>query len=834
MAGVIVNNPVLSGVIRPTQYTSVWVKPYWGATWRYVPYLFPERSTEAVAPADSTASYTWEYGEFLNLWGDPGGTLFPINLENWFIATKVHTVYGTYISWIGVVVGETMQEEGIDTVTGYPRGNQRLECRGLEYLLERRNVLGTYVGDTIDGAESWVYLDRTRNFNRSNSRRESLAGNRSNYVNSTSGSYLFGTGGAWTNNQIANYLLATFQPWVSIGTMQGAMDYVPLFRLSGQTEGLDSIIEHHGFHGRTVRECLNNLIDRRRGFGWHIQTDGVGPIYIRVFSLSQYPITGVNAYLPANPRQIDVAIHDDPWIKASYRISSTTQVDEIVVQSDTPVKTCATLSFLLGTLEPAWDPARDSDLTPGSENYPGLAEHVLENFATYDNNGDLLLTIYGFANYANAFPAQLAFLGGVTSSTINEAFSNLDNDKDGKVSVEDLEYWIANTTTDTYQTVTEEERATDRYAAVFSDFQVPKDWTWDGWAVGMSSLGYVNLSGSGNYWNHDAAFLRHLPFVVPGAADDTEREYMEPFAVVQKQSRNRMILLALADAGAAPYSYLGALAVDDSITPAEFDALDNESDQIGWDELYAGLEANPEVYLQLDRAQQIEITPGGDRYPACSLRMGDAGLKISIKSEANHIFGLNHFDVQLSEIAPLFDYETLLATVFIETDVMPRVRIPIYTATYETYDSDGNPITVGERTPTGRQIYIEVPDKEVWIAAPNTVTGLDGELLEYFRDGAAGIIRDDTDDLRFIALIAYIWYGQQRASAEFQIANQLRFFMPGDLIRSTISGWWFERIGTCVTSIDRDYQAGTHTVTTGYGELDPGAFADVRHEGRKR
>lgn len=141
MAFLVVNSPIVTGAVFLSQYTSVWVKPYWTASWQYVPYLFPEDSLEAAAPGDSTARLTWDYGQFRELWGDGSGTLLPINLENYFVSIQVHTYYGTYLAWIGRVVGESMVERGIYTDTGLPRGSQTIECVGLESLLGRRTVL---------------------------------------------------------------------------------------------------------------------------------------------------------------------------------------------------------------------------------------------------------------------------------------------------------------------------------------------------------------------------------------------------------------------------------------------------------------------------------------------------------------------------------------------------------------------------------------------------------------------------------------------------------------------------------------------------------------------
>lgn len=821
MATVIVNNPVGSGVVYANQFTSVWVKAYHGSTWRYVPYLFPENSVRATAPSDSEGTLSWNYGKYVNLWGDGSGTLLPISLENWHVAILVHTIYGTYLAWTGVVVGESLVEKGIDVATGLPRGDQTIECRGPEFLLERRAVIGTYVGDR----ERLVYLPKTRIFNDTSSRRESLAGNRSAQLNEISGTYVFSSdGNKWSNYDIIKYLLAAFQPWYPFQGSDGAVGYAPEFYLVGQTAGLKYIFEEHRLEGRTIREALNSLIDRKRGFGWYIETDGVGPYYIVVFSLSQFPVVGNQTYVPANPRQVDIPIHDDKWIEARYRIVSTSQVDQIVVEGE-PIKTCATIRFSNGTLEPAWQPDLDSDFYGLEPNHWALlAQDILTNFDSINLNNDGLLTPlagttkYGFISagelflHAGAHPELFAFL-----SDPMDAFGILDTDGDGKISKEDLGYLIPDVT---YQVATAEARATDKYSAVFSHFQVPKQWNWAGWAPYVRSDGSVDLSGSGTYWNSDHAPLRHLPFMEPGYAPGVEREYLEPFAIIAKPSRMRDIVLALANANFAPYmaltGALGAQVVVPDMTQAEFDAIGGGGGHIiGWPELTAAILLYPYEWIQLDHTQE-------HGYPTCSLRMGDSGLKIIVKSETNHVFAKNHIaDSAVPSNKPtVFDYVDLAATIFFETDMMARVVLPVWNNIYRDKNGD---ITY-QASPIGKQIYVQVPGKEVWIAAPNTVTGLNGTALVYFREGVGGIIRDDTEDLQVIAKLARIWYGQQRASIDMTIKNQLPWLQLGDLVRSTRSGRSFERVGTCVTAIHRNYQAGTQEISTGYGELDPAAF----------
>lgn len=816
MARAVVSNFADPRVIYKTQYTSVWVKPYYNDNWRYVPYLFPETSTEAAAPSDSEAMLTWDYGKYVNLWGDPGATLLPLNIQNWHVQILVHTIYGTYISWIGIVVGESLSETGIDVATGLPRGEQVIECRGLEYLLERRPIIGTYVGDET----GYTYLQRTRDFNTSGSRRENLAGNRSAYINPTSGTYLFSSdGNKWSNFNIIQYLLATFQPWLAFQDTTGQLYYAPQFKIAGQVSALKHIYEEHRFGGRTVREALNSLIDRKRGLGWKIMTDGIGTIYIYVYSISQRAITGNSIVLPANPRQIDVQIHDDKWIQAKYRISSTNQVDWIVVDSEEPVKTMATVRFSNGTLEPAWDPQLDSELalTETESSYRDLAQYLLNNWdLIHESTRYPNIQFFEFYAEASVAPDLFSFLldgwAGDPSQPLLAGFNALDSDGDGTLSKEDLKPFIPS---DSYQLVSDEARATDKYAAVFSHFRVPKTWPWTDWHPQINNNGQIiGFGTSTSWWNHDIAPLRYLPIMEPGSSLDTEREYMEPFAIVAKPNTLRDAAMQLINAGLAPYTTLSsAQAVVSDMTQSMFDDIGLGDGSISAQDLYDYVNANPYHWVYLDKAQQLNL-------PACSLRMGDSGMKIIVKSEYNHVFAKNHMDGIVTTKEPIFDYRDLAATLFFETDLMPRVAIQIWNNIVRSADGT----ITSQASPVGRTMYIQVPGKEVWYVAPYTVRGLDETSLDYIYDGSPGILRDDLPDLRSIAMLAEVWYNQQRASLDMTIQNQLTFFQIGDLIRSTWSGWTYERIGTCVTAIQRNYQSGTHQVSTGYGELDPTSF----------
>ena len=730
MATLLIGNGGYSPAVHPRESFSVWVKRQWGDAWIRVPYMIPLSFDEVAFPNIGAARLRWEYGTYVNKWYHAGGTLLPVNLENWIVKIVVHTVYGSYIGYIGVVIGETMTEEGIDSGNGMPTGYQELECADLSVLLKRRRVLGTFVGD----GESWVYLKRTRPVNRVQSHYEGRVGNRSENWNAEAGCYMYEHPGVpWSNGHYAQYLLACFQPWYPLGsTAGGVVELSPLFYLSGQAEALETLFGENQYWGKDVFSCFDQLIDRRRGFGAHIVTDGVGPIYINVYSQSEYPINGLGGYIPANPSQGWVPTGGDHHIQATYQITEMRAVDEIIVESDEPIKVMATWGFDDGSLEEGW---------------------TLE---------------------------------------AEESFHD----------------------------ATDDARATDLYANVFTRFQVPKSFNQNYWIPAVDDLGNVRVDLAGNWWHHDMGVERFLPIEETGAFGD-ETQYREPFALLATSERERDLAIMLGEAGTYPYNLAAAqAATDPPITEAEFEAMSSNDTTITLDDINATMAAWPYWFFQLDMAMQYE-------FPSSSMTPGDRGLSLYLSSERNQVFGRNRFFGE-SEYGTLWDYKTLLATMFFRTDEVLRIRLPVWTGSYT--DAFGR--TVVETNPQGRQILIVTPGEECWVVAANTVQAVeDGELILY-NEGEAGIIRNDIDRMRDVALKARVWYGTPRATVRLSIKNHLRWFRPGQLIKATLSGFWWERIGTCITSISHDCESRTQTVTTAFGEMDPEAMSAPQRSGK--
>jgi hypothetical protein len=364
-----------------------------------------------------------------------------------------------------------------------------------------------------------------------------------------------------------------------------------------------------------------------------------------------------------------------------------------------------------------------------------------------------------------------------------------------------------------YRSASEDARASDEYINVYSRHQVPRDFDLSAWVPYVDDFAVVDIGTAGAYWNFDLYCERYLP--IEEESNATEVEYLEPFALIAKPDRLRDLATQLSEDGNAPYDLEGAQdATNPQMSESEFNDISTDDDSITASDIAAYLANATTTYIHLDRAQQFE-------YPACTFRLADSGLGFFVGSTAPHIFGANKFTGS-SDIDALFDYRTILATVFFRTDEMLRVRLPVWGGSYVGQNGQ-NYI---ETNPQGQQIHIVVPGQECWVAAPQTVTSVDNGVLQYYNGGFSGVLRDDSERIWWTALVAYVWYGQQRASAEFTIENNLPWFRIGDLVKATLSGYWWERIGTVVTSITHDSESGSQVVRTAYGEMAPAVATD--------
>ncbi len=317
--------------------TSVFIKRRWTDSWRYMPYLFPLFSAESSSPSISHAQFVWNIGAISQHDQASYQVYTPLQLEDWYIAVNVHSIYGTFVSFVGIVLNVAVDDFGTNATTFVSSGNQLLNAVGLEYLLKAGRIQGSYV-------EGGTFIERTLVFNQRHDLGPAFSGNRSNARNGD-GVYTFSADGAeWTHLDILEYVLWFYHPGMS-------------FVLGGQAWVLDQFVGQYDFRGKEVWQVLDTLIDRRRGLGWTIYFgNGAGTMTIVVYSVLTEPIQFQDFLMPANPWQESLGFIGRHDLKPRLNVSRAHTYNRVIALG-APMKTCMSLAISNATLEAGWTQA---------------------------------------------------------------------------------------------------------------------------------------------------------------------------------------------------------------------------------------------------------------------------------------------------------------------------------------------------------------------------------------------------------------------------------------------------------------------------------------------
>lgn len=139
--------------------------------------------------------------------------------------------------------------------------------------------------------------------------------------------------------------------------------------------------------------------------------------------------------------------------------------------------------------------------------------------------------------------------------------------------------------------------------------------------------------------------------------------------------------------------------------------------------------------------------------------------------------------------------------------------------------AEGAPTYIPSGLPA-RVMIIDVPDARFDLLLPDTVTDIDsyGTLDSNFGTGGngnGGILRDDRNRVRQIAIAAAQWYGTKRQALSVDFKSHSNALSIGQLV-TTIGGSYPNSTAlSVVTSITHNFYSGVRTsIETSYGELD--------------
>ncbi len=359
------------------------VKEKWGDNWRAseVANVVPVRFDKALSPAMPTALFRWDYGQL----DDGDGTWhddFPLgNYANWYVRicrpperlTDEEETPQPVPVWHGVITGDADLVGGASDEVGAPAsGTQLLVARGLECLLQRAAIDGSYV---LSGGSA-EKIDATLPFNFRTSRGNSVAGNRSAIKYAGPGgmqAYIFDSAGeVWTGQDIVEYLLAFFAPSI-----------LGITSISGQYANLAQMTRAVACP-RNVRAGLNAIISRSRGHGWRVIVSSAGVVSVGVYSAFDEEITAGSVKIAPATETVEVDGDADEVARVEVVSSQEHNFDRVIARGS-PIVLCGTVDFSGGspTLAAAWSGGQEAAYIAEADDKSRLADKYAHVYTAY-------------------------------------------------------------------------------------------------------------------------------------------------------------------------------------------------------------------------------------------------------------------------------------------------------------------------------------------------------------------------------------------------------------------------------------------------------------------
>ena len=670
----------------------------WG-DWVDMPYIQPLQASLMAAPSMGQATFLHRYGLIQHEDANTPVWVQPLALAGYFIRILLYIGTTNVTMWVGIVGEQEYKPFG--SSTGNPAGDQIITAYTLDYCLDRIAIIGAY---TVDG-----YINTCPQFNLRRDWIPHPVGNKSAFLDENGVPQFGPDKEQWTARDVLDYLLAHYAEPAGMSVFIG-----------GLPAALDSWHYVWPLEGLTLRQAFDKLIDRRRGLGWWMRSDGVVielVIYTTIESDINFPaqytpditigaVNGVGGVtipgknipaitIPGNANQItyswDTAILVDNPIIAT---TESNRYDSIIVQGARMMSTF-TIGTADGTLTPMWTPEDEAQ-------YAGIAQ----SDTTYTMTSDMV-------------------------------------------------------------------RAQDRWKHIYQLFGIRADWNW-----------MINGYPVAPQFDNNAYIIQN------NQSGPVYNDINRPFQRITRLPR--------------PYTAFGPFAGNVQYMEPQVFATPAPSN--------ATYPLPPNTTLPSGQSVIRGDLAGyvGGNVPPFSVTMSDIAPAIEINAGLPHIMGAADYPSGTdTQQQPWYDWRTIMATLCIETDIRPTVRV------------DMQP-----DSPCFRTLHIEVPHAEFWWLTPGTIVYQNPDLSLNIAGGYS--TRDDTEILRQVAALAKAWYGVRRTPISWSEKNYLLGLSPGQMIVSASSsnGAWVD-VNTVITAVTWDFQTMTSHVMTGYGELDASIVLDI-------
>lgn len=358
----------------------VYTRANWSDDWELQDAAICESFTLVASPAIGQARIIHRHGEILRPYETDYQLAPPLDLLGHYVKVRVpqpDDAEGNPVDpilWYGVIEEESRQRDG-DRAGNVPLGAQAYTAYTLDYLLKRK-AIDTSVVSSPDGlSESTVQRGIGFNLGPGQPRDNTFAPNCQPFGERAAVFAGELPGSTWSAAEILLYLFAYHGPQDVGGEVK-----IP-FELAGADDQLYVLLPAMQAHGRTVKDLLDSLIDRRRLFGYEVRVnEETTPhtVQIFVFTFNHQPIvTPGGTHIPANEQLKTWDFDDDPTaISPVIHSSEAARFAEVIARGQRRTS-CCTLSALDDAFEPDWDAADETAYEAGASGATGYSSMTI-------------------------------------------------------------------------------------------------------------------------------------------------------------------------------------------------------------------------------------------------------------------------------------------------------------------------------------------------------------------------------------------------------------------------------------------------------------------------
>jgi len=374
-------------LIRSAQVETVYTRENWADDWQLADFLEAASCEWTASPTIGTAELRWRYGRGMRQQEAELATVEPLDLDRHWVKIEIAQDEEPPKTWYGQILISERLEDGALVVDDarVATGAQTITAYELDVVLARQKVLCSIWDESAE-----LELGRGLTFNEPNQVTDT--GNRSAGRGAT-GTHVFTDdltyGEKWSTRKIVRYLFAHHAPTDFLGnpSIMLRIDQVDLLAIPDDDE------PELPTHGRTLKQLLDRLLDRRRLLSYTVTLQaGVGHAGDDAIRIKPFTYADEEIEIPerdpirANPIRktldFDLALEID---HAAVKTSAEIAYDQVQALG-ARVLCCGTVSFLDSTLATGWAAGDQTDYDAGASNEAGYA--ALDRYEKQQRNRD--------------------------------------------------------------------------------------------------------------------------------------------------------------------------------------------------------------------------------------------------------------------------------------------------------------------------------------------------------------------------------------------------------------------------------------------------------------